>query len=114
MHCEQTRFFGYISESAIAIVAQERAGNAPLFLKPSATFDPNIEKPVIVVVGLLDVQTAWQTLQSGFSGALNEATLAIVVKISNLALQVHRGHDQINEIVVVEIIQNATAGPPFN
>src|SRR5262245_7139972 len=114
MHGQQTRFFGHISESAIAIVAQERAGNAPFFLKPSTAFDPNIEETVIVVVSLLDIQTAWQSLQPGFSGALDEATLAIVAKISNLTLQIHRGHDQINEAVVVEIVQNATAGAAFN
>src|SRR6266481_4625016 len=113
MHCEQPCLFGDVGESAIAIVAQERPGNAPLFLKPAATLDPNIQETIIIVVGLLHVQTAWQSLQPGFSGALDETTLAIVVEISNLALQVHRGHDQINEAVIVEIIQNATAGTPF-
>src|SRR6267142_5664435 len=114
MHCKQPRLLGHVGESAITIVAQQRARNAPLFLKPAATLDPNIQETIIVVVGLLHVQTAWQSLQPSFSNAFDETTLAIVVKISNLAIQVHRGHDQINETVVVEIIQNATAGPPFN
>src|SRR5215471_6149674 len=102
--------FRHVSESAIAVIAQQGTGNPALFVEPRSALDPNIEPTIVIVVGLLDVQTAGHAQKSGFGGAFGEMTVAIVMEVTNLAVQVPGRHHYIDQSIIIEIIKNASTG----
>src|SRR5207245_1558285 len=87
-----------------------RTGNPSRFVEPRTAFDPNIKQAVVIIVGLLDVQTAGQTQKAGSGGVFGEMPITIVVEIVKLATQVPGRNHYINESVIIEIIEDAAAG----
>src|SRR6266568_907730 len=107
---QKPRLFGHIGEGAIAVVAQQRAGNPALFVEPSSALDPNVKEPVVIIVGLLDVQPAGQPQETSLGSTLGEVAIAIVMEVAELALQVVGRNHHVDESVIIEIIQDAAPG----
>src|SRR6266699_6938569 len=107
---QKGRLFGHIGEGAIAVVAQQRAGNPSLFVEPSSALDPNVKEPVVIIVGLLDVQAAGQAQETSLGSTFGEVAIAIVMEVAKLALQVVGRNHHVDETVIIEIIQDAAPG----
>src|SRR5262249_7819160 len=89
---QQSGFLGHIREGAIAVVAQERTGNAAGLAQPTAAHHPDIEQPVIVVIGLLNIEGAYFSDQARFAGSFGECAVAVVMKVTKLAVSIPGGN----------------------
>src|ERR1051326_1697429 len=102
-------FFGYVSESAIPVVAQQGTGNTSLFVEPRSPLDPNIQPAIVIIVSLLDVQPPGQAQESCFRGAFCEMTVTVVMEITQLAIQIPGRNHNVYQSIIVEIIKNASS-----
>ena len=110
---QQAGSLGNVGKSAVAIIPQEGTRNPSWFVEPRPALDPNIQQAVIVVICLLHVESAGQALEPRLGSAFGKMAVAIVVEIVNLGAQVPGRKDHINESVIIEIIQDTTAGKSF-
>ena len=98
---------GYVGESAVAIVAQQRGALGKF---PGATQDEDVETAVIVVIRLDEVQAAELVGKAGLCGAIGESSVAVVVEIMHRRALPVIGGDDVEQAVAFEIVDDEAAG----
>ena len=78
--------------------------------QPPPAQDQQIHVPVVVVVGLQQVDAAQQPAQSGFPGPVGKGTVPLVDEEAHLPRRVPGGNDQVQGAVVVEVVGAGAAG----
>ena len=72
------------------MVAQKRVGMQAVGTEPTAAQHKHIDKAVIVVVGLIDIEATDDTSQTGFARIFGETAVALVVEIAQRVAQAPR------------------------
>ena len=106
MQAHQTGLLSHIGESAVAVVAQQRARQPPLLAIPPSAHHPNIQQTIIVVIGLLDVQGLGFAYQPRLARSLAKCAIAVIAKITQLAFKIPRRNHNVIKSVIIEIVDN--------
>ena len=82
---QQTGFHGDIRKRTVAVVSQQRV-RMP-FVQPRATQDQHVEPPVVVVVGMDEIETTDHSFQPGVLSHIRKGSVAIVAEMPELVTQ---------------------------
>ena len=77
----------YVAKTRAAIVLQKGIGVPTRLLQPRAAEDVYVEIPIVVVVGLYEVQSAVKSAKPGFLRAVAEGSVPVVAEEAQLVRQ---------------------------
>ena len=77
-------------------------------MEPGATQHQDIDAAIVVVVGLHDIESADDALQSGPLGHPGKCPVAVVVEVLELIADAHVRDHEVEMAVVVEVFQDDT------
>ena len=99
---------GDVGEPPGAVVAQQRPGVASRPPQPGAAQDVDVEVAVVVEVGLHQVEPAEEAGQPAGLGAVDQRA-AVVAEVGGIAAGIHRGGEEIEVAVAVEVVEDGAA-----
>jgi hypothetical protein len=94
----------------VAVVAQQRQREAAFRPEPAPAQHQHVDRAVVVVVGGNHVEPAGLAREAGFARAVLERPVARVAHEPHLLVEAHRGPDEVQAAIAVEVLQHGAPG----
>src|SRR5580658_3549612 len=104
----KSRLLSYISKRAVPIVSQQSWTN--WCAEPGTPHYENVQVSIVVVIGLDAIEPAELLHQPRGFGSVLESPVALIPVKHHRFSRVHRGENQVEQAIVVEIIHDRATG----